>query len=142
MKIDSTGPVRSSPIKKGERASKTAQPGQFAKHLDDNVEGVSGAASTAPAHSVDGVVAIQEVGDATENESHSRARQWGNDTLDQLELIKLDLLAGGIPKGRLMNLAKIVADRREKTDDPDLDALLDDIELRVRVEIAKYEPRA
>ena len=96
----------------------------------------------APAHSVDGVVAIQEVGDATDNDPQSRAQQWGNDTLDQLELIKLDLLAGGIPKGRLMNLARIVADRRGQTEDPALESLLDDIELRVRVEIAKYEPRA
>lgn len=142
MKIDSTGSVRSSPVKKGARASKSAQPGQFAKHLDESVEGVSGAAAAAPAHSVDGVVAIQEVGDATDNDAQSRARQWGNDTLDQLELIKLDLLVGGIPKGRLMNLARIVADRREQTEDPALESLLDDIELRVRVEIAKYEPRA
>lgn len=142
MKIDSTGPVRSAPAKKGARASKSAQPGQFAKHMDDSVEGVSNAAAAAPAHSVDGVVAIQEVGDATDNDSRARARQWGNDTLDQLELIKLDLLMGGIPKGRLMNLARIVADRRKKTEDPALDSLLDDIELRVRVEIAKYEPRA
>lgn len=41
-----------------------------------------------------------------------------------------------------MNLARIVAERRERTDDPELDSLLDHIELRVRVEIAKYEPRS
>ncbi|MBL4721285.1 MAG: flagellar assembly protein FliX [Alphaproteobacteria bacterium] len=140
MKIDSTGPIRSAPVKKGGAAQKTSRPGQFAKHMDDSVDGVSTVAPSAPAHSVDGVLAIQDVGDATEDGPRARARKWGFDTLDQLELIKLDLLAGAMPKGRLMNLARIVAERRERTEDPTLDALLDHIELRVRVEIAKYEP--
>jgi len=140
MKIDSTGPVRSSSVKKGERTQKNSRPGQFAKHMDDGVESAAGVAASAPAHSVDGVLAIQDVGDATEDGPRSRARKWGFDTLDELELIKLDLLAGAMPKGRLMNLARIVAARRERTEDSELDSLLDHIELRVRVEIAKYEP--
>jgi len=31
--------------------------------------------------------------------------------------------------------------RRQRADDPSLNELLDDIELRVPIEIAKYEPR-
>ncbi len=53
----------------------------------------------------------------------------------------MDLLFGAIPKGRLIGLARMVSERREYAADQRLNDLLDDIDLRVRVEIAKYEPR-
>mgnify|MGYP003626402602 CR=1 FL=1 len=53
----------------------------------------------------------------------------------------MDLLVGAIPKDRLINLAQMVAQRRKDVTDPHLTGLLDDVELRVRVEMAKYEPR-
>lgn len=137
MKIDSSGRIRpSSPQAKG-KANKTEGSG-FASHLDGPGESASPAA---PTQSVDAVLAIQTVGDATTGGANARARQWGLDTLDQLEQIRTDLLFGAIPKERLINLARMVSERRQRADDPRLNELLDDIELRVRVEIAKFEPR-
>ncbi len=95
----------------------------------------------APTQTVDAVLAIQTVGDATSGAANARARQWGFDTLDQLEQIRTDLLLGAIPKDRLINLAQMVSERRQHAEDPRLNELLDDIELRVRVEVAKYEQR-
>ena len=90
---------------------------------------------------VDAVLAIQTVGDSTSGAANARARQWGFDTLDRLEQIRTDLLLGAIPKERLISLAQMVSERRQHAEDPQLNELLDDIELRVRVEIAKFEPR-
>lgn len=141
MKIESRGPIRSSPAKKGEKSAKAGSAGQFVRHLKEGGDSTSSVSAAVPVHSVDSVLAIQNVGDATDNGEKAKAKQWGLDTLDQLEQIRIDLLMGAIPKGRLMNLARIVQARREKTNDPYLNGLLDEIELRVRVEIAKYEPR-
>lgn len=140
MKINSTGNVRSSSAKATNKAGK-AGGGSFAKHLGSSDDPASAVSPMAPTQSVDAVVALQGVGDATSGPANSRARQWGFDTLDQLEQIRTDLLFGAIPKERLINLARMVSERRQRADDPGLNELLNDIELRVRVEIAKYEPR-
>lgn len=141
MKIDSSGRVRSSSLKSKSSTSKVEGGGGFARHLEAGAETSGQISPSAPTQSVDAVVAIQTVGDATSSPANTRARQWGFDTLDQLEQIRMDLLFGAIPKERLINLAQMVSAQRQRADDPRLNELLDDIELRVRVEIAKYEPR-
>jgi len=57
--------------------------------------------------------------------------------LDELEQIRLGLLLGQIPRARLEQLAQMVRARREQLDDPKLIAILDEIELRAAVELAK-----
>ncbi len=141
MKIDSSGRVRPSAGGAKGKAGKVEKGSGFTDHLSPQTDSVASVASSSPTQSVDALLAIQGVPDATTGRANARARQWGNDALDQLEQIQTDLLLGGIPKGRLMNLARMVQERREHAADPALTSLLDDIELRVRVEIAKYEPR-
>ena len=50
--------------------------------------------------------------------------------------MKADLLAGRISEGHLNQLTAPIGQARDRGD-PSLDALLDDIELRARVELAK-----
>ena len=57
--------------------------------------------------------------------------------LDELEQIRLGLLLGAIPRARLEQLAQMVRARREQLDDAKLIAILDEIELRAAVELAK-----
>jgi hypothetical protein len=141
MKIDSTGRIRSTSPKAKGKTEKAQGGGGFASHLEPSSDASTPVTPAAPSQSVNSVVAIQTVGDATSGPANARARQWGLDTLDQLEQIRTDLLIGAIPKERLMNLARMVSERRQHAEDAGLNQLLDDIELRVRVEIAKYEPR-
>jgi len=94
-------------------------------------------ASSSPTQSVDALLAIQGVPDAMTGRANTRARQWGNEALDQLEQIQNDLLIGAIPKGRLMNLARMVSERREHATDPALTSLPDEIELPARAQTAK-----
>ncbi|NKB56784.1 MAG: hypothetical protein GKS00_10655 [Alphaproteobacteria bacterium] len=144
MKINSSGGIRSSSPKSKSKANKVGGDGSFANHLGASADSSSSVSPAAPTQSVDAVLAIQGVGDATSSPANTSARQWGFDTLDQLEQIRVDLLLGAIPKDRLINLAQMVSERRQHAEDPRLNDLLDDIELRVRVrvEIAKYEPRS
>ena len=49
------------------------------------------------------------------------------------------LLAGGIPRTTLNRLANAVSRRHESFADPKLQTVLDEIELRAHVELAKLE---
>lgn len=70
-------------------------------------------------------------------EKRRKAVKRGLDVLDVLEGVKLDLLGGGVPADRLERLVHLLGQRRPSGDDG-LDALVDDVELRARVELAKF----
>ena len=95
------------------------------------------AASTAPVAqtaSLDYLLALQGVDDPL----HGRKKKilLGRSLLDTLEGVKADLLTGQVSPERLDNLMDMVSQARERSE-PALDHLLDDIDLRVRVELAK-----
>lgn len=99
--------------------------------------GATRVASTAPIASltgIDAILALQTVGDFTE--SRRKAVRRGAMLLDDLEAMKADLLVGQLSPTRLDDMMRQLAEARERTE-PGLDSVLDDIELRVRVELAK-----
>ena len=63
----------------------------------------------------------------------------GRKLLDRLDEIRFGLLTGGLPRGTLVRLAQELGEQREGVTDPKLSAILDEIELRARVELAKYD---
>lgn len=134
IKIEGTGPVRSpQPIK---RAAKSSGPSDgFAKQLDE-VNSGSNVSETAPMGVVSGILGLQEVDDATERAARGKKR--AENILDQLEDLRLDLLTGTISHEKLKNLVKIVNTRRLEVKDPRLTQILDEIDLRAKVELAKY----
>jgi hypothetical protein len=92
---------------------------------------------SAPASAVMGVgsmLALQGVGDIAE--SRRRAVKRGATLLDLLEDMKADLLLGSISPARLDAMSQQLSTLRDRVD-PELDAVLDEIELRVLVELAK-----
>ncbi len=85
------------------------------------------------------ILSVQEVeGEANSDQQMRRLIQWGEDILDQLDKIRHDLLMGAIPLERLSGLAQAMRDRKTKISDPCLLSLINEIELRAEVEIAKY----
>lgn len=111
---------------------------EFAEHLKDASETAEGGRlETSSLQSVDTMLAIQEMPGATEERSRGLARQHGHDLLDRLDQLRHDLLIGAVPKDRLAELARRVRARRRKSDDATLDEIIDEIELRAEVEIAK-----
>ena len=92
------------------------------------------AASVAPTTSLDALLALQAVEDPLLKKKKLVRR--GLNLLDTLEDIRADLLVGQLGEGRLNQLMAIIGQAREGNE-PGLDGLLDDIELRARVELAK-----
>jgi hypothetical protein len=106
----------------------------------------SGAGAAAQASSVSGVrsvmgvealVALQDVGSPLERKRRAVSR--AGRMLDALDDIKVGLLGGELSTDDLERLRRAVRDERAHTDDPNLEALLDEIELRAAVEVAKLE---
>jgi hypothetical protein len=96
---------------------------------------VASAAPVAAMTGLDAILALQTVGDFTE--SRRKAVKRGSVLLDLLEGIKTDLLIGKTSPERLSAMISQLSAMRERVE-PGLDAVLDDIELRVRVELAKH----
>jgi hypothetical protein len=121
----------------------TAQPaggGDFAAALHEEsaaTNGKSAVGGTVGLSGVSTILALQGAPDSTERRARQRAIQRGDAMLDDLEEIRLGLLLGAIPRSRLEQLAQLVRTRREQVDDPKLMAILDEIELRAAVELAK-----
>lgn len=122
----------------------TGKPGEFARALSDiggGVEDSPAVEGAAPLSSMEALLAAQSVGDATDREARRRMAQRGEDILDGLEEIRHGLLMGSLSVDRLTNLAQLVRSRRDAVSDPRLVAVLDEIELRAEVELAKLSRR-
>jgi hypothetical protein len=105
--------------------------------VDDGVQAArtAAAAPVAAASSLDALLALQAVEDPLF--AKKKALRRGNALLDTLESIKADLLIGQVSEGRLNQLMALIGQARERNL-PGLDGVLDDIELRARVELAKF----
>lgn len=80
---------------------------------------------------------LQEVSD--EEVQRQKALQQGKTIIQALEQLHRDLLFGDIPEATLHKLESVIAKKREVFTDPRLSQLLDEIELRAAVELAKLQ---
>ena len=119
----------------GARAA-TARPSASPFQVSDGATAAESrpASYIAPASTLDALLALQAVEDPLLRKKKLVRR--GTQLLDTLEEMKTDLLGGRVSESRLNQLMALLGQAREKAD-PRLDALLDDIELRARVELAK-----
>lgn len=86
--------------------------------------------------SVNPLFMLQEVNeDARSRKKKTISR--GFDILAYLDQIKFDLLSGNMNEENIKNLENSIQNWREKFSDPELDKILDEIELRAAVELAK-----
>jgi hypothetical protein len=97
----------------------------------------SGVSRTAGVMGVDALLALQDVGGPLERKR--RAVRRAGRILDILDEVKLALLDGELSLGQLERLRRAIRDERGLTDDPKLEEVLDEIELRAAVEMAKLE---
>jgi hypothetical protein len=131
-------PVRIDTIRTGaigsRGAARSASGVAFQVNDGTQTQRAGGLAQAAPAQDIGSLLALQAVEDPTLKKKKLVRR--GNQLLDTLDEIKADLLVGRASEGRLNQLMALITQARERSD-PALDALLDDIELRARVELAK-----
>lgn len=134
MEIKGPGRIETSAIKR--KPSTGAQSGGFtvADHGDTHAQIVAG---PGPIAALDSILMLQGMDDSTNGRSKGLAH--GEQLLDLLDSVRDGLLAGGIPRATLNRLAAAVTRRHEAFADPKLQDVLDQIELRAHVELAKLE---
>jgi Class II flagellar assembly regulator len=135
MKITGTAPPRPTPARRKDAAGRSGA-GGFAAELS-SAPGGAAASGAGPADTIQALLSVQEVPDATS--PAKRAARRGEDLLDRLEELQQALLVGALPRERLVQLAQLVRTRRDHAADPRLASILDEIELRCRVELAKLD---
>ena len=140
MKVGSSGST-SGPqrVRKSDGKAPRVEGAGFADLLG-GPEGVGEAHAVEGAMSLSGVEAIlaaQSVDPEGGRAARQRLARRGEDVLDRLEGVRVGLLSGRVRKQDLAELARMVRSSREAGIDPRLGALLDEIELRAEVELAK-----
>ncbi len=132
MKIGNTGPVSSAPPRRSQKS------GGDGSAFASRIGGEASVSAPKPAAVVQGVgtlLSVQEVSDPLEETR--RAIERGEDLLDQLEGLRLGLLIGRFPKDSLQKILSMVQARSAGSIDPALAEILQEIELRAAVELAK-----
>jgi len=136
MKITGPGQIQSKTIKKAS-PKKGAGSSNFSSQVSQapSTSASHGVTGTGRVSSVDSLLALQEVPDSTTSRSKGLAR--AEDMLEMLEEIRKGILLGSIPVPNLRGLAHMARNQQSKTDDPKLNEVLAEIELRAEVELAK-----
>lgn len=98
---------------------------------------VKAAGETRALGSVEALLAVQGLPDARER--RAKAVRRGSRMLDLLDDVRIGLLSGSVPEHSLRLLNRIVRQKPDDIDDPQLARIMDDIGLRSQVELAKLE---
>ena len=140
MKVNGPGPIQNNAVRRTRKGADRSGKGSFAQEVSATetepaaLTQVQGSNSLAP---VDSLIALQEVEDSTTGRKRGMAR--GKEMLELLDNIRHGLLIGGISRQKLESLVRSVRSDRLAIEDPKLEEVLDEIELRAAVELAKYE---
>lgn len=135
MKIDRTSSPNTAPLRRKDPASGASGSGFTDALKGSDAAGSAEVGAGGVVGGLDALLALQEVPD--QQSGRAKARQHGQRLLDLLDELRVNLLEGRVPDAALSHLAEEADRARAQTDDPHLDGILDEIELRARVELAK-----
>ena len=134
MRIEQASPLSPSVARRA--APAPSGEGRFAEALSQDSTATGANAAKAVA-TVDNLFILQEV--VEDLNGRRRAVKRGDSMLDRLDDIRIALLTGSLPRGQLESLRRMAKERDDLLNDPQLQSVLDEIELRVAVELAKLD---
>lgn len=135
MRIE--GPRRPDPVT-GRTAQKAGAGGDpFAVQGKSEPHAAAAASAGLQVAALESLLVLQETVEPLTG--RRRAVRRAGDMLDLLEEMKVGLLEGAIPRHTLRRLSSLVADRRDDFNEPGLQGVIDEIDLRAQVELAKLE---
>lgn len=86
---------------------------------------------------LDTLLAVQGAEDPAARAAKKRMRERSDTILKGLDKIRMAMLSGALTVGDMIDMADVVASHREKIADPALTSIMDEIDLRAQVELAK-----
>lgn len=135
MKIE--GPSKTSGTSGSKKSGKVDGDGSFEDFIAHAPKESAPAAATKSIARVDSLLAVQAAESPTERAARRRMHARGEDILKELDRLRLGILTGNMTLGQVIDIADVVAAHRERINDPKLTAILDEIDLRAQIEIAK-----
>lgn len=139
MKIKGYGNIRGTGSSKS--TSKTSSSNSFADLLALSESSESQAATPvsdiSATSSLSNLLSLQEISE--EDIKRKKLLQQGKNMLDTLENLRQQLLIGTIPAHMLQDLNRQIMLEKQMTADPQVNDLIEEIELRLAVELAKLE---
>ena len=136
MEINGPRRVDSANVRRVGRAA-TGETKTFAAEETSDAQKAVALTGTGPIAAVDTILALQGIDDWADQ--RTRGVGHGEQLLTLLDEVRDGLLAGGIPRLTLSRLALAVSKRRGTFAEAKLQTILDEIDLRARVELAKLE---
>ncbi len=141
MKIE--GPKSSSEINKKKDAKKASSgDGAFKSMMNSGAteaSSTSGSSLTSGIANIDILLAAQGAEDPAQQKTNQRMKARAEDILAELDNLKMAMTTGEVTVGHMVSIADVVATHRENIPDPGLAAIMDEIDLRAHVELAKLE---
>ena len=138
MRIE--GPRSTDGVRKSDKARKASgSSADFKSFLDGGTDETQAAVAAPVVGDVGALIAAQSFEDPAEKKAKGRMIARAGQVLDALDRVHHGLLAGQLTLGDAENVSRAVAAQREKIADPALNGLLDEVDLRAQVELAKME---
>jgi uncharacterized protein YjbJ (UPF0337 family) len=136
MKVEGPGGTQAtSKTKKSGKADKAD--GSFRDMVTGGTESAGPSAATQSIATVDSLLAVQGAEDPAAGKARRRMKERADTVLNELDKIRTSMLSGTLTVGHMIDIADVVASHREKINDPALTAIMDEIDLRAQVELAK-----
>jgi class II flagellar assembly regulator FliX len=137
MKIQGFVPVSGT---RGVGSKKKARSGSsdFEALIDDGALGVGTSPQASGINLTNVLLSLQEADDDNSRRKEKSTKN-AKQMLSYLSDLRDSILMGSVSKGRLEELDKLVKEQRERFEDDRLNSILDDVEIRASVELAKLE---
>ena len=136
MKIE--GPSKAGSTQKsgkGKKAGKTDS--TFGDMVASAAQETQATQATQSIAKVDALLAVQSVDAVGQGATRRKMVVRGDKILRQLDHLRLAMLTGNMSLGDMLDIADVVASHREDVTDAKMTAVLDEIDLRAQIEIAK-----
>lgn len=138
MRIE--GPRSTDSVKKADKTKKSSgSNGVFSSFLADEADSAPAASPMSSPAGLGSILAAQYGEDPAEKQAKKRMQERASKVLDTLDVIQRGLVAGQISHSDINAIKTSVTANREKINDPRLLAIMDEVDLRAQVELAKLE---
>lgn len=141
MKVEGPGRIQSTSTKKTEKKNKGGAVFSVGSDATAPVSSPSQTIPVQPLAGVDALLAVQAMDEDIASGGNPRSRNIdrADNLLGILEQVRMGLLTGRLPESRLAKLQEAIQRQKEALNEPELVALLDEIDLRAQVELAKFQ---
>ncbi|WP_340149875.1 flagellar assembly protein FliX [uncultured Sneathiella sp.] len=137
MKVGGPGRASSTASSKGGKAAQKSGAKFSVESEPVETASAGGVASSSPISSIEALVALQGI-DGDEPRSNKRAIAKGEDLLTKLETLRDGMLSGNLTADKLKQLQETLSSYKTDGADPELKQIIDEIEVRAAVELAKF----